>query len=131
VGCRRRAARPEYRLTIEATIDLWEGNPQRAADRFAEAARRLEGDSDLATRINALSGCSKASLAAGSRRRPCRFHQAVELQHGGGTREIQGIDPIDVWWRHYLALRANGRSTRHGGARRDGVPPSSSSPSPS
>ncbi len=102
---------PEYRLTLEATLDLWEGNAHRAADRFAEVARRLQGHDDLASLINALSGCSEAFLAAGKPADALAAStEAVELQHGGGTRDIEGIDPIDVWWRHYLALRANGRS---------------------
>ncbi len=102
---------PEYRLTVEATLDLWEGNAHRAADRFAEVARRLQSHDDLASLINAWSGCSEAFLAAGKPADALAAStQAVELQHGGGTREIQGIDAIDVWWRHYLALRANGRS---------------------
>jgi GAF domain-containing protein/CheY-like chemotaxis protein/tetratricopeptide (TPR) repeat protein len=101
---------PEYRLTIEGTIELWEGNPQRAADRFAEAVRRLEGSGDVAALINALSACSEASLtAANAADALAASRRAVELQQGGGTRDIQGIDPIEVWWRHYVALRASGR----------------------
>ncbi|MFO1313104.1 MAG: GAF domain-containing protein [Burkholderiales bacterium] len=104
---------PEYRLSMEATIDLWDGHPERAAERFAEVARRLEGTDELAQRINSLAACSEASLAAGKPAEAlAASSRAVELQHAGGSREIQGIDPIEVWWRHYQALRGCGRKTQ-------------------
>ncbi len=102
---------PEYRIAIEATIALWDGDAQRASDLYAEGVGRMGGDGDLATRINMLTGWSEALLAAGkSGEALAASTEAIELHHGGKAREIQGIDPIDVWWRHCLALRANGRS---------------------
>jgi GAF domain-containing protein/tetratricopeptide (TPR) repeat protein len=90
---------------------MWEGLAQRAADRFANGTAPGRRQRPCQP-INALSACSDAMLAAGKPEEALAAStQAVELQHGGGTREIQGIDAIDVWWRHYLALRANGRST--------------------
>jgi len=100
-----------YRPAAYGQLALWENDPATAVALFEESVR-LGADSDeVALRINALIGASEAHLAAGDRAAALRASErATAIHRAHDLADIQGISSTDLWWRHYDALRANGKT---------------------
>jgi GAF domain-containing protein/CheY-like chemotaxis protein/tetratricopeptide (TPR) repeat protein len=91
---------------------LWSGDAAGAIPRFEEATRALRGSDHVALEMMALTLASEAYLALGDVDAARGLSErAVDLHVKRGGGEIEGIDPIWVYWQNYNAERAAGRTT--------------------
>ncbi|HET7032974.1 MAG TPA: GAF domain-containing protein, partial [Casimicrobiaceae bacterium] len=93
---------------LQGRLALIEGEPATALARFDSEIRIAKESSRVAIEIDGLTGAADAYLALGKPRPAlAATRRATELHKEHDLTPLDGMSPVQTWWQHSRALRAN------------------------
>ncbi len=102
-----------YRHGAMGQLALWENEPAVAVAHCEKGAELARNHGEVANQINAAASLSEAYLASGNASAAlAASERATAIHRAHKLADIQGIEALWIWWQHFQALRACGKTAR-------------------
>ncbi len=100
-----------FRAFDDAMSAGWRKDWHRALAHARVAQREHMAGTDPALTINAHSKLAEAALETGEHAEALAVTRVgTDLHRSLGMSDMQGVEKVTLWWTHYQALRANGKT---------------------